>query len=210
MEKRPGTLQRSRRYAFLGFFLGATAPVGWTVVRLCLFPNGSQSLWSQITADITVSSQNIALYAYMGIGTALVLASLGYFIGKASDELHDRAVELDGLHREVASQKEIFENRYKVLDNNIKNFHQISSRIQKSIAVQEVLTLCAEGLHDILGYERVNLLMADEERKGLHFVAGDVLSLARAMKDLIRSEARRNMGQRGREWRPAPIRRGSR
>jgi methyl-accepting chemotaxis protein len=34
-----------------------------------------------------------------------------------------------------------------------------------------VLALCAEGLHEILGYERVNILMADSTRTHLYFVA---------------------------------------
>jgi methyl-accepting chemotaxis protein len=106
----------------------------------------------------------------MGGGTAVVLAVFGYLIGKNGDELRERAVELNILHKEVGEQKEIFENRYKVLDRNIKNFHHISSKIQKSLNLDEVLSLCAEGLHDVLGYERVNILMA-EDGKRLRFFA---------------------------------------
>lgn len=165
------TEKRSMRYAVLGFVLGITAPIAWIAIRLVLFSEPGLSLWQQVTTDITRSAYNMALYIYMGAGTALVMAMLGFFIGKANDELLERAAELDVLHQEVASQKEVFENRYKVLDNNIKNFHQIGSRIQKSLNVQEVLSLCAEGLHEILGYERVNILMADNERTHLYFVA---------------------------------------
>lgn len=161
--------RRSLYYAVFGFILGITAPVAWIVIRLIFFPTPDQSWWTQIVADITKDSYNIALYTFMGVGTALVMSFLGFFIGKSSDELYRRAGELDALHREVASQKEIFENRYKVLDNNIKNFHQISSRIQKSLNVDEVLSLCSEGLHEILGYERVNILMADASRSNLYF-----------------------------------------
>jgi methyl-accepting chemotaxis protein len=105
----------------------------------------------------------------MGFGTAIVLAVLGYLIGKNGDELRERAGELDVLHREVATQKEIFENRYKVLDSNIKNFHHISSKMQMSLDIEEILLLCAEGLHEVLGYERVNILMT-EDGKSLRFV----------------------------------------
>jgi methyl-accepting chemotaxis protein len=165
------TRKRSVLYALLGFILGITAPIAWVVIRLTFFPEPGLSFLDQVTSDITRSAYQIVLYTYMGAGTALVMAGLGYFIGKAGDELHKRAVELDSLHTEVASQKEIFENRYIVLDNNIKNFHQIGSRIQKSLNVQEVLSLCAEGLHEILGYERVNILMADNNQTHLYFVA---------------------------------------
>ncbi len=158
-------------YALFGFILGIGAPVVWLLLHLIFFPDPEQTLFGQIVADITQDSYHTLLYLYMGGGTALVMAFFGHLIGKATNALHERAFELDTLHREVASQKEIFENRYKVLDNNIKNFHQISSRIQNSVDVNEVLTLCAEGLHDILGYERVNILLADDERKSLRFVA---------------------------------------
>jgi methyl-accepting chemotaxis protein len=168
---KPGTANnnRSTLYAVFGFVLGISAPLAWIVIRLIFFPQPGQSLWVQIVSDITKDSNNLALYIFMGAGTALVMSTLGYFIGKSSDELNIRAGQLDSLHQEVALQKEIFENRYKVLDNNIKNFHQISSRIQKSLDIQEVLTLCSEGLHEILMYERVNILMADDARSHLYF-----------------------------------------
>lgn len=152
-----------------GFLLGVSAPVGWIAIRLLFFFDAKQGLIEQIFYDVLKDGEHFSLYTYMGGGTALVLATLGYMIGKNGDDLHERAVELDKLHQEVGEQKEIFENRYKVLDRNIKNFHQISSKIQKSLSIDEVLLLCGEGLHDVLGYERVNILMADESGKQLRF-----------------------------------------
>src|SRR4051812_14247106 len=135
--------RKSVAYAVAGVVLAAGAPIGWTILRLIFFADAGIPLTQQIFSDFTKSPYNVALYLFMGVGTAVVMSLLGFYIGKATDELHERASELDGLHREVASQKEVFENRYKVLDNNIKNFHQISSRIQRSINVNEVLKLCA-------------------------------------------------------------------
>jgi methyl-accepting chemotaxis protein len=162
---------RSQLYSLAGFFLGILAPVGWNVLRLILFADASLPLSSQIFSEMTHSAQGMALYAYMGVGTACVLAILGYFIGGAADELDRKGQELDGLVQEVNSQKRLFENRYKVLDNNIKNFHKIGSKIQKSVRQDDVLALCVEGLHEVLGYERVNVLMADEGRSELCFAA---------------------------------------
>ncbi|WP_183360575.1 methyl-accepting chemotaxis protein [Geomonas limicola] len=162
---------RSQLYALIGFFLGILAPVGWNVLRLALFADPSLPLLSQIFTEMTQSAQGLALYAYMGFGTACVLAILGYFIGGAADELHKRGQELDALVHEVNAQKKLFENRYKVLDNNIKNFHKIGSKIQKSIRKDDVLALCVEGLHEVLAYERVNVLMANPEKTELYFAA---------------------------------------
>ena len=162
--------RRSTLFSVGGFLLGIAAPVGWVAIRLLFYYDDRHGFFEQIFLDIVKDSEHLAIYSYIGGGTAIVLAVLGYMIGKNGDELHERATELDGLHKEVGEQKEIFENRYKVLDRNIKNFHQISSKIQKSLNLDEVLSLCAEGLHDVLGYERVNILMA-EDGKRLRFFA---------------------------------------
>ena len=162
---------RSRLYALIGFSLGISAPLGWMLLRLVLFADPNLSLASQVFSEVTGTVQGMALYVYMGGGTACVLAIFGFFIGKAVDELHAKGAKLDLLVKEVDSQKKLFENRYKVLDNNIKNFHKIGSMIQKAVHKDDVLALCVEGLHGVLGYERVNVLMADPERKHLFFAA---------------------------------------
>ncbi len=162
-------VRRSTLYAIVGFVMGISAPLIWTLIRLVLFPNPEQSLWTQIFSDITRSSYNLALYFYMGFGTAVTMSSLGFFIGKAADELSRRSAELDALNREVDAQKGVSEARYQLLDKNIKNIHQVSGRIQKSLNVQEVLSLCADALHNILGYDRINILMADSKRTHLSF-----------------------------------------
>ena len=161
--------KKSTVYSCSGFMLGIGAPIGWTLIRILFFYDDSQSLLEQVFSDAFLNAKQFFLYTYMGVGTAFVLSTLGYMIGKNGDELHERAVELDILHREVATQKEIFENRYKVLDSNIKNFHHISSKMQMSLDLEEILNLCAEGLHEVLGYERVNILMS-EQGKRLRFV----------------------------------------
>jgi methyl-accepting chemotaxis protein len=171
MKNRIADASRKQLFALIGFFLGISAPVGWTLLRLLFFADRSAPLGAQIFSDVTLSGQNLALYIYMGGGTACVLAIFGYYIGKTVDELHIKGAELDLLVQEVDSQKQLFENRYKVLDNNIKNFHKIGSRIQKAVRKDDVLALCVEGLHEVLGYERVNVLMADPERKQLFFAA---------------------------------------
>lgn len=165
MEKK----KRRILYAAIGFIMGVSAPLIWIMIRLIFFPVPEQTLWVQIISDITKDSYNLALYGYMGFGTAVTMSSLGYFIGKAADELYQRTEELNSMHHEAAAQKENFEAQYKRLGINIKSIHQINSRILKSLNVKEVLSLCSEGLHEILGYERVNILMADDMRSHLFF-----------------------------------------
>jgi len=158
-------LKQSTLYSLTGFLLGIGAPAGWIIIRLLLFYDNKQGFFSQIIGDILLNSEHVVMYLFMGGGTGLVLAVLGFLIGRNNDELKLRSEELDLLHSEVASQKELFENRYMVLDSNIKNFHHISSKLQISLNLEEILMLCAEGLHDVLGYERVNILMADSNKQ---------------------------------------------
>lgn len=161
--------KHSTQFSVGGFLLGVTAPIGWIAIRIMFFYNSKETFAGQFFSDVIRDVEHFALYCYMGGGTALVLGALGYLIGKSSDELLERAAELDVLHKEVEAQKEIFENRYKVLDSNIKNFHQISNKIQMSLNLESILRLCAEGLHEVLGYERVNILMVDDSKQ-LRFV----------------------------------------
>lgn len=159
-----------KTYSVFGFLLGVGAPIGWLLLRLVMFNDPGQPIFGQLVGDIVKDAEHRLLYLYMGVGTSVVLATVGFLIGRTGDELQQRAHELDELHQEVASQKEVFENRFKVLDSNVKNFHQISSKIQTSLNLEEVLLLCAEGLHDVLGYERINIMMVGQNGGSLRFV----------------------------------------
>ena len=117
------------------------------------------------------SPQQTALYLYMCGGTAMVLGAFGYFIGQSSQQIHDRALELDLLNREMAEQKSYSEGRFRDLDRSIKNFHAINADLQKSVDRVEVLRRAADGLHEVIGFDRVSVLMTDAQRTQLQFVA---------------------------------------
>jgi methyl-accepting chemotaxis protein len=149
--------------------LGVMAPVGWIVLRLMLFWDDSSPLIDQVVNDITGTEQSFYMYAYMCGGTMMVLGSFGFFIGRATQQIHDRALKLDILNQEVKEQKLGFEQRFTDLDHSIKNFHAINTELQKSVNKQEILRLSADGLHDIIGFDRVNVLMVDKESNRLFF-----------------------------------------
>lgn len=163
--------KREVAYAACGILLGVMAPLGWIVLRLMLFWDDSSSLLDQVFRDIMGTEQSRYMYAYMCGGTMMVLGSFGFFIGRSSQQIHDRAVKLDLLNQEIAEQKSTFERRFTDLDRSIKNFHTINADLQKSVDRQEVLRLTADGLHEVIGFDRVNVLMADETEKELFFAA---------------------------------------
>ena len=164
------TGKRDIAYAACGMLLGVMAPIGWIVLRLMLFWDDSSSLLDQVFADIMGTEQSRYMYTYMCGGTMMVLGSFGFFIGRASQQIHDRAVKLDILNKEVDEQKKTFERRFTDLDRSIKNFHIINTDLQKSVDKKEILRLTADGLHEVIGFDRVNVLMVDEEKSQLSFV----------------------------------------
>jgi methyl-accepting chemotaxis protein len=164
-------IDRALLLGISGLCLGFSAPIGWQILRLLLFWQDGQGLWTQVTADIFRSSESLALYLYMGVGTAVVLGVTGFLIGRGAQQVLERANSLDLLSRSMVEQKESFERRFRDLNKSIKNFHSINTHIQKSNNVEEILRLAADGLHEILGYDRVNILMVNSDHDGLIFLA---------------------------------------
>jgi len=162
-------IRRSTLYATTGFILGVFAPIFWIIIRLIFFQVPGQSLTAQVFADITKDFQHLALYIYMGVGATVTMFTLGRLIGSSADELQAKSTEMDTINSEAAAQKSIYEEKFKLLDGNMKSFHQISTRLQKSLDLKEILSLCSEGLHEVLEYEQVNILMADDTRSHLYF-----------------------------------------
>jgi methyl-accepting chemotaxis protein len=173
MEKTGLVARIDRRflYAFCGLSFGVMAPLGWTVLQLLFFRQAGQGIWQQIAGNILHSGESLFLYLYMGGGTGLVLATFGFLIGRASQQIHDRASRLDELNQTIALQKESFERKFEELNNNIKSFHAINASIQRSLDHRDVLRLAAECLHEILGYDRVNVLMVNHEKNQMEFIA---------------------------------------
>ena len=162
--------ERRWLYALVGLIFGISAPIVWIFLRLIIFWQAGQGVFEQIFSDIIRSSQSLALYIYMGFGTSMVLSVLGYFLGRANQQILDRAKRLDQLNREVALQKEEFEIRFRDLNQAIKSFHSINADLQKSMNASEVLKLAGDGLHDIMGYDRVNVLMVNRDSQCFDFV----------------------------------------
>lgn len=159
------------RYALIGFFLGVSAPLGWAMLRLLLFGTEGQGIVGSFIGDIVRDPQHIAHYLYMGLGTAGVLTTFGFFIGRSHHQIAERARKLDVLNETIAAQKEDFEKRFCELNSNLKSYHETNAHIQKSIDPAEVIQLAADSLHRILGYDRVNILMFNDDRSELTFSA---------------------------------------
>ncbi len=158
-------MERSRLYTLVGVLLGVAAPVGWMLLRALFFSTPGQNFFVSIKTDIFVSPEHLFHYLYMGVGTSVVLGAFGFFIGRASQQIHQRATRLDEMHRTVAHQKEDFARRYRELNARIRNFHSITARLQNSREEDELYRLSANALHEVLEFDRVNLFLVDAKEK---------------------------------------------
>ncbi len=160
----------SLRYAVAGFLLGIFAPIGWGLTRLVFFP-APNGLIQQFFGYPFSTPEVFSLHLYMGLGTSAVLTITGYLIGNYIQQIHERAESLDRLNTAVADQKAEFERRFRDLNFNLKNFHATNANIQNSLDPQAILRLAANSLHEILRYDRVNLLMLNAARTEIEFIA---------------------------------------
>ncbi len=162
---------RPKHLCVIGAFLGLFAPVGWAIVRFIFLSDQNAASLYAIIRNIFLSREGIVLYCYMGGGTALVLGSSAYLIGKGFQKLRERADTLVEVNRSVVEQKEDYEQRLAHLVENMKSFHAANANIQKSMDSREVARLAADSLCDILNFDRVMILMTNKERSSIEFLA---------------------------------------
>ncbi|RME33936.1 MAG: GAF domain-containing protein [Deltaproteobacteria bacterium] len=176
-------MQKARPFtcSLVGFFLGLLAPAGWFLIRYCFFRGDGQPFWQFFSAELAGSPVQGALYSYMGLGTAVVFACFGYLIGRAMSQLDERAHKLAALHENVQKQRNAFESRFTSLHDSLKNLHIINAQIQKANTRTDIIRLAGEGLHGILGYDRVNIWLVDEARQQLVLA----LSLGTGFRDKL-------------------------
>lgn len=153
-----------------GISLMLILPLVCALLRALAFPSAGASIWVRALEDVSRITGNGFVYWFMGIAAGMIVIASGRSSNKAAHDALGLLQKSEAQNRDILSQKDSLENRYRLLDDNIKKIQYISNRIMKSIAVEDVLRLCAEGLHDVLGFERVNILMADKESKSLHFL----------------------------------------
>lgn len=161
----------SGRYALAGVLLGISAPIGWLIIDLYFFSDPALPVIDQILHSIEGTRERLALFLYMGFGTAMVMGSFSFLIGKAVLQIKLRARNLDLANQEISAQREYFEEKFNELNANLKNFQLINALIQKTVNTQEVMQLAARSLHEILHFDRVNILTCSQDKKSLLLTA---------------------------------------
>ncbi len=101
---------RSRVYPLLAAVLALGAPLGYLALRSLL-----EQRWPSVAWAADEVFEDPALYAYLGLGTLVVFASLGWLLGRKEDELRRRSTTdpLTGLpnRRELRARLDLELNR---------------------------------------------------------------------------------------------------
>ena len=106
MEDQPERASRSRAYPLLAAVLALGAPLGYLLLRALV-----EQRWPDAGWVLDEVAENPPLYAYLGLGTLAVFASLGWALGRKEDELRRRSTTdpLTGLpnRRELKARLEL-------------------------------------------------------------------------------------------------------
>ncbi len=163
-------LNNGMHHVVLGLSLMLIVPMACALFRAVAFPSAHTTILERALADVSIMSSGGFVYWFMGIAIGCVVIAMGRSYRKRTRKAIELLKKKESLNRDILSQKDSLEKRYRQLDENIVKIQNLSNKIMKTLVVDDVLRLCAEGLHDVLGFERVNILLADKDRKNLRFL----------------------------------------
>jgi methyl-accepting chemotaxis protein len=153
------------------FLASLAAPPAWAFVRYLFFGNRDTSAWAQVTYTLWGTPENGALALFLLCFASLLFWTLGAY-GKAwRDEAVQHQKSIGTLQEDLRRRGQDLDDLSKNLNDKMKRFHQTNAQLQKSFDKKEVMHLAADSLKDILGYDRVNLLMLNPEGDRLEFMA---------------------------------------
>ncbi len=154
-------------YAVNGMIMGLGAPLGWLLISLLFFRPVHQSPGLFLLHEFFGSPERIFLFFYMTLGTSFVMSVTGYLVGRGFDWNDEREAQLKKIQAEIEERKRVYKERLLRLQNDMSNLYRISTDIQRSHGAEQIFQLLVDGAYRILGFDRVNLFLLDQEKKTL-------------------------------------------
>ncbi|UCF88766.1 MAG: GAF domain-containing protein [bacterium] len=158
------------RYALSGFALGLLSPLGWLVLDLILTRPDGAPVSHYLKTFFTQNPRNLMTVLYMFLGTSSVMALFGYLVGRKDWKLMENQKKMSDTYGLFMAKEEMFEQRLFTLHSRMREIPNVSTSIQRSSSLEEVFTIVADGIHDILGFDRVNIFVANRENNMLECV----------------------------------------
>jgi methyl-accepting chemotaxis protein len=161
---------RASRYALLGFVLGLFSPMGWLGLDLLFSKPEGTPLITYLSNFFSSDPRNSVTVLYMSLGTASVMAAFGYLIGRKDSKLLSEQQKMSETYKLFMAKEEMFEQRLFTLHRRMNGITHVSASIQRSADIDEVFRIVADGIHDILEFDRVNIFRANPDNEMLECV----------------------------------------
>ena len=154
---------RALRYALLGFGLGLFTPLGWVVLDLLFSRPEGTPVIPYLKSFFSGDPRNAMTALYMSLGTSSVMAAFGYLIGRKDSRLLNEQQRMSETYKLFMAKEEMFEQRLFTLHHRMSGITHVSASIQRSADMGEVFRIVADGIHDILDFDRVNIFLANQD-----------------------------------------------
>jgi methyl-accepting chemotaxis protein len=161
---------RAFRYALLGFGLGLFTPLGWLGLDLLFSRPEGTPVIAYLKDFFSGDPRNTMTALYMSLGTSSVMAAFGYLIGRKDSNLFNEQLKMSETYKLFMAKEEVFEQRLFTLHRRMNGITHVSASIQKSADIGEVFRIVADGIHDILDFDRVNIFRANRDSEMLECV----------------------------------------
>jgi methyl-accepting chemotaxis protein len=161
---------RSLRYAAAGLILGVFAPLGWIILEVILTSPEGLSFFGHLRQILFGSPRESYMLFYMAFGTSIVMGAFGFMIGIRDSKLRIEQKRMSDTYNLFIAKEEMFEQRLFTLHNRMNGITHVSASIQRSGKIDEVFRLCADGIHEILDFDRVNVFLVNKEKNMLECI----------------------------------------
>ena len=158
------------QYSLLGFGLGLLTPLGWLALNLLFSRPGGTPVTPYLKNFFSGDPSNTMTALYMSFGTSFVMAAFGYLIGHKDSNFIKEQHKMSETYKLYIAKEEMFEQRLFTLHNRMNGITRVSASIQRSSIMEEVFRTVADGIHDILEFDRVNIFLANRDSEMLECV----------------------------------------
>jgi len=163
-----------QRFSLQGSFemaSGILAPILWAGLKYLVYGDHGKNAWQQISDTLWGSPENLTLSVFLTAATSIGLLAAAIHSDTWQTRAKERQEAIDKLEHQLEERRAELGHQEEDLNQKMKQFHQTNTTLQKSLDRREVMCLAADSLKDILGYDRVNVLLCTEEGHSLEFIA---------------------------------------
>jgi methyl-accepting chemotaxis protein len=154
----------------LGFGLGIFTPIGWIFLDALFSRPDGTGMVLYLKDFFSGDPRNTLTALYMSLGTATVMATFGYLIGRKDSRLFAEQQKLSKNYDLFMAKEKMFEQRLFTLHGRMNGITNVSASIQRSSSMEEVFRIVADGIHQILDFDRINIFLANPENGMLECV----------------------------------------